>query len=77
MRTFTVSGSGAFPVDMLRYDQCWPKTTFDATGILLEPGDQGYRTRRRAITLQSDARQAPTVGRWTSFGWAVTQDSES
>ena len=27
--TFTVEGTGMFPVDMLRYDNCWPRTEQD------------------------------------------------
>jgi hypothetical protein len=33
VRTFTVEGREAFPLDMLRYDQCWPATLDDAVTI--------------------------------------------
>lgn len=69
--TFTVTGKGLFPFDMLRYDRCTPKTEADSRVI--------EDTTRRART--PDARlpkrvtlvgaQAPTEGRWHSFGWTV------
>jgi hypothetical protein len=59
---FRVVGRDKFPVDMLRYDRCWPAT--DADSI--------------AITTSSDARtvvlrglKVPTLDRWRSFGWEV------
>lgn len=30
---FTVEGSGLFPFDMLRYDQCWPKSQNGSAAI--------------------------------------------
>lgn len=36
--TFTVEGTGMFPVDMLRRDECWPKTEQnDSPEILSAP----------------------------------------
>ena len=59
--TFTVSGRGVFPVDMLRYDQCCP----------VFPGDAAYilTTFKREVRLNSD--KYPTTDRWASFGWYV------
>ena len=31
---YWVSGSGPFPVDMLRQDEAWPATSFDATLVI-------------------------------------------
>ncbi len=59
---FTVTGEGSnFPVDMLRYDRCWPATTDDAIAIVNEP---------REVRMGSN--QYPTQDRWTSFGWQIT-----
>jgi len=62
---FTVTGTGQFPVDMLRYDSCWPATESDSTrlggGPVMEP---------RSVTVRGLRR--PTVGRWKSFGWSVS-----
>ena len=56
---YTVYGSGTFPLDMLRHDQCWPT---DGGG--LEPSRE-----KRTVYLAS--YRAPTNDRWSSFGWIV------
>lgn len=62
---FYVTGRGAFPFDMLRYDDCWPASTEDAAMI-----NQDYTSdKNRSIKLHS--YHAPTVERWSSFLWAV------
>lgn len=67
-----VTGTGDFPVDMLRYDACYPRTTEDALKIL-----GGYTFafgERRTVELVrvSDSRSNGfTPGRWASFGWRV------
>lgn len=61
LRHFTVTGSGQFPMDMLRYDNCWPYTSEDAVNMT-EHG-------RRSIHLVTRYRGAPTAGRWASFAW--------
>lgn len=60
--TFTVTGSGAFPLDMLRYDRCWPKHEAQ-TSRLLPQHD------RREVVMEG--LRAPTVARWASFGWTA------
>lgn len=65
---FTVEGRGAFPYDMLRYDQCWPK--YERETIALD-----RQTDLRTITLVTDAPTTPTHGRWESFGWRVTEEN--
>jgi len=73
--TFTVSGKVPFPLDMLRYDACWPVTGEDAA----EMEDSIHRRRdpksglmiRRRIKLTTSNESAPTVGRWESFLWEV------
>lgn len=62
--TFTVAGRGAFPLDMLRYDCCWPMTGDDVTNL-------DGTIERREITLVSATPNSPTRGRWSSFGWPV------
>ncbi len=62
--SYTVTGWGEFPYDMLRYDACWPKRAEDAGRIPPITGDAP-----RSITLQSYHR--PTVDRWRSFLWTV------
>lgn len=71
-KEFTVEGPGPFPIDMLRYDQCWPKREGeDSKGI-----EDSFPARRirgvlTRVTLVTDAPNAPTVGRWESFGFKV------
>ena len=67
---FTVEGKGAFPVDMLRYDGCWPFQQQDAVLVeksLKEPSSDPVKIRLE----QAAGMSGPTVGRWRSFGWNV------
>lgn len=73
---FTVSGTGLFPIDMLRFDLAWPASSDDAERIV--GGDFGYGVGedsvprdRRSIRLGCANRGGPTIGRWSSFGWTV------
>ena len=67
--SFTVEGSGMFPVDMLRYDACWPATTEDVIHMAL--GSPIARSKQRRVALFTNAQNRPTVGRWESFGWKI------
>lgn len=58
---FVVSGRGAFPFDMLRYDRCYPYTSADVARLTTETG-------QREITLIGEAI---TPERWSSFLWRV------
>lgn len=62
---YYVTGKGLFPYDMLRYDQAWPASAYDAN--LLSNFDT-----QRSIKMQS--HRQPTVGRWESFGWSPGTD---
>jgi hypothetical protein len=77
MRTkrFTVTGSGSFPLDMLRYDSCWPEAAEDAAKI--EASCRGEKSRDVTINLSTSDRNftVPTVGRWVSFNWRVVEPS--
>ena len=77
--TFKVTGNYDFPLDMLRYDACFPRTGDDAACIGYDAAD--YRSARLAgvpieITLcHHDTRVfwEPTEARWSSFGWVVSE----
>ena len=69
---YEVTGAGDFPVDMLRYDCCWPCNGESAARLLLDR-DEPRSTPRRTIRLRSV--QPPTVERWASFQWHVDQRS--
>lgn len=70
IKHFTVtSGPWQFPIDMLRYDACWPRSQEDATKISLN-----IRTGEnvQSVELAYDTRiSKPTPKRWESFGWKV------
>jgi hypothetical protein len=71
---FTVEGRGDFPLDMLRYDRCHPRTGVDAEMMLTPP--EHLRSPRcvTLVALDRDNRfWAPTEGRWLSFGWSVIE----
>ncbi len=69
---FTVKGWGAFPLDMLRYDSCWPATAADSERI--RSSFRGHLTSSppQEIRLVSASASPITVDRWASFGWSVT-----
>jgi len=78
---FVVAGRGDFPMDMLRYDECWPQDTSDASLIarsLYEGVNADGRLGEWVIRLRrfSEHKIGPTVARWESFGWKVTEINE-
>lgn len=76
--TFRVKGSGQFPMDMLRYSNCKPKTECDAESVKALPADW---PGPREIEL---VRIAPNIGavrfvaeeRWKAFGWEVLRSAK-
>lgn len=72
---FIVAGRGDFPMDMLRYDECYPDSTNDAMRIPYPTNEYSERVRlhdtRRQIKLLS--HKIPTAARWASFGWTVVE----
>ena len=58
-----VHGSGEFPIDMLRYDQCWPICEKHAHLFSRDNGE-------RAIVVATHAHNF-TPARWHSFGWTI------
>ena len=85
VKTFTVEGTYPFPVDMLRYDQCWPSREATDSVELAEAmsgtsdrihrrNNPDHKPRKRRVTLVTNAINRPTVGRWESFGWKVVSE---
>lgn len=64
--TFTVIGNDDFPIDMLRYDLCYPKSQADASEIT-----KTFRARTGDYRVTLISSKAPTEERWGSFGWAM------
>jgi hypothetical protein len=58
---YYATGESYFPLDMLRYDQCWPASSDDAANI--------SSSEHRSINLRSHVE--PTIERWSSFGWSI------
>lgn len=67
MYEFVVEGWGCFPVDMLRYDACWPMTQEDVGRMPLRATDRVMPT----VRVKMASHRAPTPERWASFGWKV------
>lgn len=65
---FTVQGSGEFPFDMLRYDECWPYYGEDSTRL-----SGSFDRALRRVVLATRKEGNPTDGRWHSFGWEVVE----
>ena len=75
---FKVTGKGEFPLDMLRYDECYPATTMSAQSIaaiesVIDEDSGRYRRVKREVYLVSH-RRFITEDRWSSFGWTVVWD---
>lgn len=67
-----VHGSSDFPIDMLRYDCCWPRNESDS--YLIQGGAYSEPKDARNVWLLHDADNKhwrPNVDRWKSFGWQV------
>jgi hypothetical protein len=72
IKTFTVEGTGEFPLDMLRSDQCWPAAVDDAARIGAHYGmADPDGVRARLVRLETAAKYAPNRQRWQSFRWRV------
>jgi hypothetical protein len=72
-QTFTVEGSGQFPIDMLRYDCCWLTDEIWDPQTLL-----GYDLPKRQvrITRYVETKNTMPSARWPSRGgWQVLSDS--
>ena len=71
--TFTVTGILEFPLDMLRYDGCYPNRSEDAGSI--EYTFDRHR-KRIQVSVQLTKRHRGkepniTSDRWASFSWSV------
>ncbi len=76
--TYTVTGKGSFPLDMLRYDVASPADAKSAA--LIKASSRRARAffgypeiYRYSVRLVSASE--PALGRWESFGWEVSDVS--
>ncbi len=72
MKKFTVKGNNTpFPIDMLRFDECWPASVEDSTKISNSFGFRHGRRVRWELTLLSMRDNVPSADRWLSFAVEV------
>jgi hypothetical protein len=70
---FTVTGRGRFPLDMLRYDACYPSDQEAATLMDHTFAYGGFKGDPNPTSIKLRSRTgAPTPERWSSFGWKVS-----
>ena len=60
---YVVTGRGDFPLDMLRYDRCWPMSSSDVARL-------EHLTSREPRSVLMMSYDKPTIERWSSFGWS-------
>ncbi|MEK6878462.1 MAG: hypothetical protein AABY22_02585, partial [Nanoarchaeota archaeon] len=77
MQLFTVESQKgySFPLDMLRYDECFPYNQEDVDKIHKTNNPEGFICPNR-IKLKGYVRNKsdkPTEDRWLSFGWKVIE----
>jgi hypothetical protein len=74
---FEVVGQVAFPIDMLRYDSCFPLTAQDSKAITesLEARNGDMKTVA-LVCLTSKTAWRPAADRWRACGWTVRLHSK-
>lgn len=72
MWEFAVEGKNSFPLDMLRYDSCWPnrESEIGRMGATMMPA-RFRSSGDEPVVVHLQGLQEPTEGRWRSFGWEV------
>lgn len=73
--TFTVTGSGQFPIDMLRYDRCCPEREEDSSHIISSLESPVGEHSVQIIKFAENRQWRPTAARWKSFGWDILSAS--
>lgn len=58
---------GVFPIDMLRYDSCWPRTGEDASHIADSQTDSRDKRVVQVTKYSEKKRDHFTTARWKSF----------
>lgn len=70
-QSFIAVGHGVFPVDMLRYDHCYPASQDAVSAMICERNERSVELARVTNGKPPD----PTIARWESFGWRVVRSS--
>lgn len=69
IKSYVVTGSGRFPLDMLRYDACWPVHESETMCI-----EASLTKRINVLSVTLNSLKDPTPERWESFGYTVMSD---
>ena len=75
-QTFEVTGRFSFPLDMLRYDSCFPAGQEDAcalTHACVDSPEAQWKIRLARYVFVKD--HLPTKDRWASFSCSVVNGS--
>ena len=69
-----VKGKGEFPVDMLRYDRCYPYTGEDSNNMAIRMDRSIITEDHEDVTIRlsryvGGKKDEPTYKRWASFLW--------
>lgn len=69
---FEVVGQTVFPIDMLRYDSCYPETTKDAENVVksFNPEDRTMKSVA-LVCVTTNRHWRPAADRWRAAGWMV------
>ena len=70
---YRVSGTGHFPIDMLRYDCAYPASSKAVSAMHGRTIGAGYRSCEVRRTVELRSHHPPTRDRWSSFGWLVEE----
>lgn len=81
--SFTVTGTGPFPMDMLRADSCWPANKESVAAMRaswfgvreLEDGTPDLSPVVWSIRLAKGG--FPTARKWAAVGWPVERKSKA
>lgn len=68
---WTIEGFGAFPIDMLRYDCCFPERESEDSYVIGQSHYPGLDERWTVRVLSH--KPQPTLRRWESFLCRVTK----
>jgi hypothetical protein len=73
--TFDVTGRGPFPLDMLRYDHCWPASqdAVSRIGASLSPQREPAAEQTIRLRRWTNEPKASLNPRWHSYGWTPTE----
>jgi hypothetical protein len=67
----TFKGRGNFPIDMLRYDRCWPTHSNDVMAIMWSHDANLNKGSDETYEISVSSIGDFTWERWKSFGWIV------